>query len=214
MANNLAWRIKCIVKFNRGPAVKSDRGNNVISLHRGFFVALLLLAASLSASASDVTWTLVDVTSLGTSITGTFTYNADTDIYSNIDVTSSGGSVIPSETWTNKASFGSFNCCLALVSGSAADQTGLDLLNLVWTPGELTDAGGSIPLTDTQQGTCASANCVDYTAYPGDPSGGQNNDVTGYLFAGSSTPTPEPASLLLLGSGMLGMVGLLRRRLN
>jgi len=185
---------------------------NVISLHRGFFVFVVLLAACLTASASNVTWTLVDMTSLGTSITGTFTYDADTDTYSNIDVTTTGGSVIPSETWTNKASFGSFNCCLALVGGSAADQTGLDLLNLVWL-GQLTDAGGSLPLYYTQQGTCASSNCVDFTAYPGDPSGGMNDAVTGYLYAGSSTPTPEPSSLFLLGSGVLGVGTLIRRKL-
>lgn len=184
----------------------------MISLRRSCFLFVLLLAASLSASAGNVTWTLESVTSLGTSITGTFTYNADTDTYSNIDVVSTGGSVIQDETWTNKASFGNYNCCLALVSSSASDETGLDLLNLVWTPNQLTDAGGIIPLAYTQQGTCNISNCVSFNPYPGDPSGGQNSNVTGYLYAPSATP--EPGSLFLLGSGMLGVVGLVRRRLS
>jgi hypothetical protein len=187
--------------------------DEVITIRRMLLFAAVVLT-TITASADNITWTLVGVTSLGTSITGSFVFNADTTTYSSIDVTTSGGSIIPSETWTNKATFGSFNCCLALVSSSTTPETGLDLLNLVWTPSMLTNAGGTIPLVFTQQGTCNASDCVSFTPYAGDPSGGQNPNVTGYLVASSSASVPEPGSLVLFGSGIIGLAGAVRRKIK
>ena len=35
-----------------------------------------------------------------------------------------------------------------------------------------------------------------------------------WVLSGSTTSTPEPGSLILLGSGLIGVVGVLRRRLT
>jgi hypothetical protein len=173
-------------------------------------LSLLLLALmAQTAAAGPLTWTLQNVTSLGTTITGTFVYNADTDVFSHIDITTTGGSVIPDETWTNKASFGSFDCCLALVDTSGVDDIGANVLNLVLA-GFLTDAGGTVPLSETQQGTCGDSGCNSYLPYANDPSGGTNTNVTGDVFA-SGAAVPEPLPLALLGVGLLGMVALRRR---
>jgi hypothetical protein len=155
------------------------------------------------AQAGAITWTLVNVTSLGSTITGSFVFDADTNTYSAIDITTSGGTIIPNETWTNWVGFGAsfgpgINCCLGLVDTALANQTGANLLNLVFMTG-LTDAGGTIPISSTQQGTCNDANCNGFTPYA---TGGTNNRVTGDVVSS----TPEPGTLMLLATGLLGLL--------
>jgi hypothetical protein len=61
---------------------------------------LLLASAAFTAYTRPITWTLNGVTSLGTSITGSFVFDADTLTYSNIQISSSGGNVIRnSSSW-------------------------------------------------------------------------------------------------------------------
>ena len=107
--------------------------------------ALLLVAAvALTANAEPLTWTLNNVTTLGSSITGSFVFDANTSTYSSINITSSGGSVIPAETWTVSAECcSSLNSFLGLVDSSAPNETGADLLGLFLSP-SLTDAGGTL----------------------------------------------------------------------
>jgi hypothetical protein len=169
--------------------------------------ALFVIAsAALTATATPVFWTLSGVTSLGTTITGSFTFNADTLTYSAVDIVTTGGSFIPSEIWTNLA-----GCCsteagfLGLVDTSAANQTGANLLGLFFQT-NLSNAGGTIPITETQQGVCAATDCGGFNAYPGDPSGGNNSVVTGNAVA-----TPEPSSLALFGAGAALLVAIRNR---
>jgi hypothetical protein len=63
-----------------------------------FALVLSVIAAQCTASAANVTWTLSGVTSLGTTITGSFVYNQDTNTYVSVSISTSGGSVIPSKT--------------------------------------------------------------------------------------------------------------------
>lgn len=165
---------------------------------------------ALTASAGPILWTLNNVTSLGTRITGSFVFNADTDTYSYIEISTSGGSVIPTTSWSSVAS-----CCssgtlasqvLALVDTTAANETGANTLSLGYylttTGGTgLTDAGGSRAIIDTGQGICAESNCDSWSAYSNAPGQGFNSSTTGsvvstatFLLQGgfSSTPVPLP----------------------
>jgi hypothetical protein len=146
-----------------------------------------------------MTWTLTGVTSLGTTINGSFVFDADTSTYSSINITTSGGSVIPSKTWVALA-----GCCIhqsnrvALVDTSATNQTGANFVGLLFSA-NLTDAGGSVALLKTGQGTCLVPTCISAQPYSNDPSLGVNTSVTGSVVA--STPisaTPAPATLGLV----------------
>jgi len=172
---------------------------------------LMLGAIAITASASPITWTLSGVTSLGTTITGSFVYDADTNTYSSIDIVTLGGSVIPSETWTVEADTGDGPTFLGLVDTPNPNQTGADLLGLFFTGNPLTDAGGTVRISETQQGVCNNATCSGFTIYGNDPGYGWNTNVTGDAIG--TTATVEPPSLILSGAGTFFLL-ILRRRMQ
>jgi len=65
--------------------------------------AALLVLGALPILSAPTAWTLAGVTSLGTSITGSFVFDANTETYSDLDISTSGGSVIPSDSSCFKA---------------------------------------------------------------------------------------------------------------
>jgi hypothetical protein len=68
-------------------------------------------------------------------------------------------------------------------------------------------------------GTFTGTGAVNYTPTPGEfqftsqyVAGQAIGTMTSFSASASATPVPEPASLALLGTGLLGIVGLARRR--
>ena len=100
----------------------------------------------------------------------------------------------------------------------AADDTGYILLNGVAAVGlgtVLSDPGfRSLTAFDITGGFHAGVNTLDFMVtndpfFPGD------GIATGLLvsISGTASPTPEPSSLLLMGSGLLGLAAVVRRKL-
>jgi len=153
-------------------------------------VCAVLLLLSNSASAALVTWTF-DTTlysDLGTEIVGSFVFDADTDTYSDVNIT------------TTSAEPGLDGFALALVNPASSDNW-LDLIGQfpMSSPGDyitisinpsLTNAGGVVNYDSVME----SKTYADYTG--------------GTLIG---TVVPVPAAVWLFGSALAGL-GWLRRK--
>ena len=177
--------------------------------------SLFLAATALSlvflvpkvCTASPVTWTLSGVTfSGGGTASGSFVFDADTNAFSSINITVA-GSAFGDGTYTLlDPGFGSSSTLLVLVPSILADFTGTPVLAFDFTS-SLTDAGGTIALGFGQ----GIQQCLDV---PCGVSFIVDGLTGGSVVSSSASPTPEPSSLLLLGTGLLGLGPFLLRRLG
>ena len=157
------------------------------------------------AAASPVTWTLSNLTfGHGGTASGSFVYDATTNTFSSIDVTTTDGSVRSGETYSFPSTVG---------NASAADFIDIDLPVGVGTTMRLdmylntsmTDAGGTLNVLSAQEFTCISAGCSFST--------GTEPGLDLRLGAGEITllTVPEPASLALVGIGLAAAARFRRR---
>jgi len=158
---------------------------------------VLLFATTFPAWAGSITWDLSGVTSSdGAIYSGSFVFNADTGIYSSIDIVSTGGSLTPADTYTYQVPSVEDN--MFLVPLASPPAVGVWLLNLEFTTG-LTDAGGTIPIAlSSAQHTIAVGTCMDAACTTFHP---VSDIISGSVVAQPSTP--EPGTFVLLGSAVL-----------
>jgi hypothetical protein len=161
-------------------------------------VLLVLFGVPSIASADGITWTLSGVTfDDGGTASGSFVFDALTNTYSSIDITTSAGSLFGGATYTGiDPGFPSTSGQLILVTNPLlSDLTGTGVLELDFGP--LTNLGGTFPVVAEGEGTCDDAGCTSGTELRTTTAG----SVT------ATTATPEPSTLLLLVMGVAGLAG-------
>jgi hypothetical protein len=201
-----------------------------------FLTALALVAAAPAAYADSVTDT-GSVYSLSYSTSGPdsyqFTLTIDASGYAPpagdntsvlnavaIDILKSSGSYVSESVVSAPAGYAG-----SLVSGGlgagGCNNNASNYLCLAFTPtpgGEATGSSGDVYTfvfdINTSPGGLKTTNDGVKAVYDtvGKPANGSNTDV--YTESITPTPTPEPSSLALLGTGVLGAAGVLRRRLK
>lgn len=170
--------------------------------------ALALVACAPASWAMPIQWTLSDVLfEDGGTASGSFIYDASTNAYSAISITTSGGSLTPNATFTALVSGTSGDAVLVPTAGP--NLTGSNLLQLIFQF-PLTNAGGTVylydpffPAASSYQGSCLNAACTsqDFGRLV----------VDGGIISGAPAVVPVPAALWMFGAG-LGVLGIVRRR--
>jgi hypothetical protein len=178
------------------------------------FLAGGVLAVSGSAIAEPLTWDLTNIVfGDGTTVAGSFVFDADTSTFSALNMTTSGGVSVPAtNSWVfntndpggerNSSGFTGF----PVVDALSADESAAKGIFLFSSLGPLlTDAGGTITLNHLAAGNCGDAKCQTLALIIG--AGGASG--TGQ-FTSAAASAPEPSMLILSGSALF--LAALRRR--
>jgi hypothetical protein len=188
-----------------------------------------LLTAS-PAAAVPVTWTLaVPTFDDGGSASGSFVYDADTDVFSSWIINIVGGSVAALPTFT-------YNTTTSKDTGCVANQVCVDTILAGTVVGDLvrqigfvaaaplTNAGGTLAITLAFEQECRILSINSPTSYaescdPNHTRAAFGGTLTAQVPGGGDTGgggddehVPEPASLLLIGTGIAGVIGRATKR--
>jgi hypothetical protein len=169
------------------------------------FLLFGLSAFSVPASAGPILWTLSGITLQdGATATGSFDFDADTGLFSNILVTIAGGTLSPSlqgtYTFADPGGAG-FEAIALLLDAPVPDNTGNPAFALIVPPPGMTDAGGTDLTNVGGVGTCDNPGCANITlAVNGSVL--SNSDHHPMITANA---VPEPATSVTILLAFIGM---------
>jgi hypothetical protein len=157
---------------------------------RILFTLLGLSIFSVSASAFPRVWTLSGVTFAdGGTASGTFTYDASTNTYSAINVTTTAGTtIVTGATYSFFSNgFAPSSTGVLLNASNAADLTGTRAFALFFATA-LTNAGGTVTLSPGDEANCGDAGCTS-------PAAPSRATTAGSVSSLTNTPTNTPAGV-------------------
>lgn len=187
-------------------------------LIRRMFAAAVLVGSSVVASAAPVLWTIEDFfLTDGGAVTGSYVYDATLDLFSDVNVNASAGSVLGAGSFTFSGAFASASI-VDTYESLPADLTGVRSLYFELAA-SMTNAGGTIAVTgylepllgnaNVVDGFCLGSDCANYD--PALPARGPDFTQATPRVVGTLVNVPLPASLALIAIGLVGF-SVARRR--
>jgi hypothetical protein len=180
---------------------------------------LALLLAPASVFAVPVIWTLNGSLNQGGSAGGSFVYDADTQLVSDVALATDAGSISGGLDFTSFGGESSYGLIFFQAGASNAAPTIAFQLNGVYF-GNLTNAGGVVTVNPSvgvgyfAEFVCGGAYGVCTNGFGSSVSNwladGTSNTLTGRVLG--NTDVSEPGTLALLGAACLGMFFMTRRR--
>lgn len=158
-----------------------------------------------AAMAVPIQWSLQGVTfNDGTTASGSFFYDADTQVYSDVDITTSSGNVYGMRL----ANLGGGPFGFAAVAAGGPPVIGDALFFLVFSS-RLTNAGGTVAFRTSNgayEGVCGNDGCsgVDIKRLV----------TAGQVFSGPPAALSAPGTFAVLGLGLAGLGLTMRRRVK
>lgn len=175
----------------------------------GFLTGAVMAMAAGAAWAVPVTYTVTGTTFVGGgSLSGSFTYDADINAYSAINLTTTAGGVYPGQTYIGINGAGPFSTTTNLnVVTASGNGPGQPVLNLVWSA-PLTNAGGTIAIQNfSAEGVC-NATCTTFGAAPVQRALAAPGSIT----STAPVPTLSEWAMILMAMALAGMAVVFVRR--
>ena len=156
---------------------------------------ICLLAAATNVSAVPLTWHLEDVQFAdGGEALGSFVYDALSNSFTNIAITTTAGSIRSGSSYSNPTGVGNPTSADFIDPALPVVPNQSERLNLLLASA-MTDAGGTIALLESFEFFCADFSCTS--------GAGLRQTTTGFIT--TIARVPEPTTLALIGIALAGL---------